>query len=500
MQDRYNLIDEKWIPVEGSIKASMLDVFSNNTNSSLGGTAVQKLAVLRFLIAIAERACPLKNEKDWAKIGSDGLGKACIEYLDKYRDCFFLYGKKPFLQMPQLKGNEEAESSVINYVYLPDVIPVNNNDSIFRIKQKQDKVEDADKAVYVLTLMGYALGGKRVSLKKRPGLSPNYIKGGSAKSGPFLGNYNGYLNSFVIGKSILETVWLNYLTDDDLIDLGKKPLAEQPSPPWEEMPKGEEDEIAESLKTSVWSYWVPISRFILLDDIGIKYVEGLTYPSSVKEGWIDPFMAINRQHKTIYVDTGKKPWRSVTALLETVYQTNSSKESFDCMILRIGITRLIDNADMVPSFGIWSGGLQVRGNSGDQSVKQDDDFVSSSIYFDTSLMKLSAYIKICDFMKTLSEYEISLKKSIDRYYKVFKIDSKGIAGNAAYDYWQKCERYFQELINACQNKKDTSDLIKNIQNELLKIYDNYCAKGTARQLMAWTKNRPVFKEVTSESK
>ena len=99
-ENRYNLLDEAWIPIADMGKAGLLRVFGGRECRALGGTAVQKIAVLKLLIAIAQAAATPQDTQEWAAMGPDGLGERCTAYLKLWRNAFWLYGDKPFLQMP----------------------------------------------------------------------------------------------------------------------------------------------------------------------------------------------------------------------------------------------------------------------------------------------------------------------------------------------------------------------------------------------------------------
>jgi hypothetical protein len=52
MENRFNLIDEPWIPVADVGRVSLADLFTNADYRALGSTPVQKIALLKFLLAI----------------------------------------------------------------------------------------------------------------------------------------------------------------------------------------------------------------------------------------------------------------------------------------------------------------------------------------------------------------------------------------------------------------------------------------------------------------
>ena len=94
-ENRFNLLYEKWIPVEGGRKSSLLEVFSPDHKGLIGGNAIQKISLYKLLFCIAQDAVSLGNREEWEEMEISGFSQMCIDYLNKYRDCFWLYGEKP---------------------------------------------------------------------------------------------------------------------------------------------------------------------------------------------------------------------------------------------------------------------------------------------------------------------------------------------------------------------------------------------------------------------
>ena len=99
-ENRFNLVDEPWVPVVDVGRVSLAQLFSQQDYRALGGNPVQKIALTKLLLAIAQAACTPEDDDDWASIRPEGLSEKCLEYLNKWHDRFYLYGEKPFLQMP----------------------------------------------------------------------------------------------------------------------------------------------------------------------------------------------------------------------------------------------------------------------------------------------------------------------------------------------------------------------------------------------------------------
>lgn len=107
MKNRYNLVDEAWIPVAGEGLVSLKRIFSDPRLKALGGNPVQKIAVTKLLQAIAQAAATPKDESEWQAMGTEGLASKVQRYLSEKRDCFWLYGERPFLQMRAIAGMEK---------------------------------------------------------------------------------------------------------------------------------------------------------------------------------------------------------------------------------------------------------------------------------------------------------------------------------------------------------------------------------------------------------
>jgi len=509
VQNRFNLVDEKWIPIANHGLASLADVFTQPHFTALGGNPVQKIALTKLLLAIAQTAYTPADDEDWRRLGATGMAEKALSYLQAKKDCFWLYGAKPFLQMPKIKsliddrknqGLKKAPKGVKAQEVITDSLPKpigaghipdlpSENNTILNYLQVQQLESDAEKAVFLTTLMNFALGGKRVE-KDLPPFSEECIsKTDSAKAGPSIGNHWGYLHSFICCEKLVQSIWMNLLTEENLKKnaywtkgLGK--------PPWESMPAGEICKTALSLKESYMGCLVGLCRFILLEGTGIYYVEGIQYPSH-KNGWREPSISIAEKANGIellWVDPNKRPWRFLTSLL--TFFSGSTNSGYDCQQLRIGLNRA--KFCGVKKLGLWSGGLKVRANAGDQSAKQDDDYVESEFFVEPAWLGEEWFLRLKAEMDIMDDMSSTVYKRTVIFYKIqkaSKVHLKKQAQQATSLFWQLAERQFQNLINACGNK--TSETMRpEFAKIALKAYDTYCPKDTARQLDAWAASRP----------
>ena len=523
----FNLIDEPWIPVIDKGRISLRQVFSEPDNRALGGNPLQKLALTKLLLAIAQATCTPENDEIHASMESSELARKSIDYLDKWYDRFWLYGEKPFLQMSAIHGlieqrkrkylNAAKKDSVrrtaevnalpksLGMGFYPDM-PSENN-TILTQYQIPKALADSDKALFIVSLMNFALGGKRVEKNLDNQLMLGYAgKTPSAKSAPSLGNYIGYLHSILVGETLADTLLINLLSHERIqanvywkSGLGKAP--------WEEMPTGVACPIATNLKSSYMATLVAMSRFVLLQGDGIYYVEGIQYPSH-KEGWREPSMAVNAQAATPkikWIDPNKRPWRELVSLL--AFMDGGGSQGYECQFIKYGLKNF---GDRFKRIGVWSGGLRVSTNAGDQSVKQDNDFVESLVFLESKIigqlwyqqfkLEMVALNKISDtiFTATVAYYQ-SLVEKMDKK-KAIK-SFKNIADKATSLFWELCERHFQELVDACEPPYETKKTRIVFAQAALKAFDTFCPKESARQIDAWAKSRPnLINYLNSENK
>jgi len=483
-ENRFNLIDEPWIPIVDIGRVSLKELFSNHHYRALGGNPVQKIALTKLLLAIAQAASTPKDDDAWAELGTNGLASNCLKYLDTWQERFWLYGEQPFLQMPGI-----SSASVQSFGAVLAEIATGNT-TVLTQTQIEKRLSDVDKALLIVVLMGFALGGKKtdnsvVLSKGYLGKSNDKGKASTGKPGSSIG-FMGFLHNFLVGQSLVESLWLNVLTTEQLsqIRIYSSGLG---TAPWELMPLGEDCDTAKNLQSSLMGRLIPLSRFCLLTDTGLHYSEGIAH-QGYKESKVDPSVSVDysgKDPKVIWVDPERRPWRFLTALLSFLGQSSST--GFDCYHLRFGLKRA---RDQVNELGIWSGGLRVSSNAGEQYVSGSDDSVESLITLPQSVLGTFWFANLQLEMTDLEQLSKIVYSATLNYFKSQNMESKGQAGLASNLFWQLCERKFQDLVNVCDDTDQAQSLRKNFAGFANQAYDTFCAKDTARQLDAWAKNRP----------
>jgi len=491
-ENKFSLLNEPWIPIVDVGRVSLRQLFSDPSYRGLGGNPVQKIALTKLLLAIAQSAYTPENDDDWVALGPQDLAEKCLQYLDKWQDRFYLYGDKPFLQIPEISKAAEQSLGAV----LPEI--ATGNTTVYNALQLEKELDNADKALLILTLMGFALSGKKTD--NTVVLSEGYTekckpngKGMSGKSGTSLG-FMGFLHSFLQGESILQSLWFNLLTQEDIVAIGLYPQGLGIAP-WEAMPQGEVCSIAQHLQQSLIGRLIPISRFCLLSDNGLHYSEGIAHPN-YKSGVVDPSVAVDftkNPPKLIWVDSERRPWRFLTALLSFM-EANSG--SFKCYHLSLGLLRARQETTKI---GIWSGGLKVSSNAGEQYCSGSDDFVESTIFMESSYLGEPWYQQLKLEMTELDQIAKIIYGSTKSFFADLGIHDAKQAANASNLFWQLSERQFQNLIDACDDSEKTKTLRKTFAKFASKSYDDQCPKDTARQLDAWAKNHPNLRKYLKDT-
>ena len=487
MENKFNLVDEPWIPVVGKGLVSLSDVFSDHSIKALGGNPVQKIALTKLLLAIAQTAYTSKDDDDWKQLSAKGLAKIAYEYLQKKKDLFWLYGDKPFLQMPDIAKAEKQNIGALQYFV------ATGNTTVLTQYQNEKVLSDAEKSLLVVQMMGFSLGGKKTD--NSAVLSHGYNGKKNEKGKPSTGKYGpsigflGFLHSFLQGKSLQETIWLNLITKEDIsnIKIFSEGIGEVP---WEKMPKGEDCPVARKLKNSYIGRLIPLSRFLLLSENEIHYSEGIAH-SGYADGMADLSIAVDfsaKKPKVIWVNPEKRPWRELPALLSFFESGNK----YECKQLDLGITRAM--RFRVQNFGVWAGGLKVSNNAGEQYVSGKDDFVESEMILNTiAISKGFWFPRLKNEMNELDMLSKIAYRSTLSYFKAQNSSSKKTASQASNLFWQLCERHFQDLVNACDAEDkgvEVKELRRVFAGVVNKAYNTYCSKSTARQLDAWSANQP----------
>jgi CRISPR system Cascade subunit CasA len=475
---KFNLIDEQWIPIQGRGLFSLRDIFSEPSLRRVGGNPIQKTAIFKLLCAIAQAAWTPKTEEEWRQSTVEDFCRKCLTYLEKWHEKFWLYGDEPFLQFPEVKDVKVASFAALN------LEKASGNTTVLTQIQLQSELSEADKAVLLVTLMGFATGGKKVDNSKI--LTPGYKgKSKSGKAGSSLG-FKGYLHSYVQTSSVASTLWLNLFSEESLSKLPCYPEGVGTAP-WEKMPAGEDCDVARKLKDSLMGRLVPLCRFCLLSDAGMHYTEGIAH-DGYQAGRFDPTQSVARQKndfKTLWADPDKKPWRSLTSILSFLGIQDASR--FVCSQVEMGMSRA---RDFFESVELWSGGVRVTSNAGEQYLTGSDDFVESQFEFSPQDVGEQFFVNFSASVDQLDHLAKQLYSSVLGYFETMGTEGKTMAERATSKFWEIAGLHAQELIDSCFPGENPESVRNFFRATMRNTYNESCPHFTPRQLQAWAENQP----------
>jgi len=486
-----NLCRDPWIPVAGeSERKSLLQIFTNRTYRRLSGNPVDKIVILRLLLSIVHAANRIPDTAMWRALTVEQMAENSVRYLEQHQEQFDLGGTHPFLQFPQLAamGGKTASLGAM-MVNIAD-----GNKVVLSGWNQYRGISDAEKAVLLLRSACYACGGKKYD--KTLILSSEVEKTPSGPGGTLLG-FLGFLHAFLLGDTLLATLRFNLLTEQDIQSLHAYP-AGMGTPFWEKMPQGENDDRAREYRQSYLGELFPIDKFLLLQGDGMLRTVGIRYPGH-KDGLMDPSLTIfndGKNIKAVWSRTDEHPWRELTSLLAFLRMDGTRQPFF----LSMGLEKM--RMSPPEHISIWTGGMAVKSNSGEQYLSGMNDYVESEFSFDPAYLGTQPYARFARMMQNLELQAKQLYACIKGYYA--KMNSDAGADNAAQAvsrWWELLETRAQKMLNLAFSGAEEDELSQEEAHcfgILCRLYDESCPHETPRQMTAYVESNPAFQNKPSK--
>jgi CRISPR system Cascade subunit CasA len=218
----FNLVDEPWLPVtladnfpdvkncEPLPRVSLREAFEHGDKIvDLHCYPHERIALMRLLICIAQRALNgPEDEDDWKGCGTR-LASEALAYLDKHKDCFNLFGNGPRFLQAHGTG-KPGEMTAFRLALIDKDTPVLFDAHI----QPGATLEMEELAVALVTFQSFAAGGK--SGGSEPSPAGRKTKAGKIKHEPQSGEAalcreGGALHALILGANLSETIHRNLL-------------------------------------------------------------------------------------------------------------------------------------------------------------------------------------------------------------------------------------------------------------------------------------------------
>ena len=497
-ENSYNLIDEQWIPVlmrDGTHRlVSLGDVFADTdgTIADLALNPYERVSVFRLLLCIAQAAMDqdrLHGERSWLA-AKDDVGPAATDYLAKWKNRFFLYGPHAFMQVDCLvPGNKIPVTSLL-------VVHSAHHFGSPLFSREIATIGDVPLAspmlaVALLTYLNYsASGGTPICIWN--GSPTRQVGPASAPC-----RSKSKLFTIVMGESLLQTVWMNLLTTNQLGEL-KIALGH---PCWEfdfdDCRKVESEAVnwlgpvdkasRKIVQPTLLGLLAPLSRFVKLerDKSPCLICEGFGYPpcrdplatyyvKSQKNGAADvSCLQVNKQ---------RMPWRDLSSILELGTQKGGA-------MALTHLATLATKKSFTLSFSIWTGGLYSKKD-------QDSDMFTGEWLFTRPLSmlrkeSLSKYQEAVDWADRQNDYMKSAAITYSEALAMFKVKNDKrefyrLADIAESIYWDILVQPDKQRLVLDVNGDDYFQKWKDAtRNAAEEAYRRACPAMTARQMEAF---------------
>ena len=471
----YNLIDEPWIPVlmksGGNRTVSLGEVFGDNSGdiADLALNPYERVAVFRLLLCIAQAALGsgrLKDETAWLAI-KDDVGPFSMAYLKKWHDRFFLYGSQAFLQPDCIAYAKSEGSSSCDKLILH--LATGNNSTLYDHEAVGGSrcLSDARLALGLLVYQNFSSGGLSGQCIWDGILTRKQIQAAPCRE-------RSMLFSIVLGSSILDTIWLNIVTDDWILNSLK---TEMGKPFWEE---GElKRALTAGNEKTYLGHLVPFSRAIKLTRKSPFCVlgEALSYPQI--PAWREPMASIKLQKgskKNEFTETyvssnpARMPWRELSSIL-SIRETGGRKSAL--------ALRHIDTLNE-KDFTLWTGGLYSE-KAKEVATVEWMAKLSVSLLENSAMHLYEEAVAVADWQRSclyFASAEYAQKMCVEEVFR-FVTPTERI-------YWDLLSMpENQRLVQSVQSPTYKEDWCIAVRRAAEEAYHRICPSATARQMEAY---------------
>lgn len=318
-----NLATDPWIPCirrDGtSGTASLLDCFTCNEIADIAVRPHERVALMRLLLCIGYAAAGIPADYDEWEALKGKLPSAVRNYLDKWHDSFELFHEvKPFLQVAGLR-NDKEDGTLTQCSKLDFALATGNNSTIWDHAALADRAFPPEwLALNLLTYQMFSLGGLIGSV-----LWNGRTTGRTSCDAPC--SPGSMLHTFLRSQSLIDTIHLNMLSEEELSDYKRLGDNWRGRPIWEAFPEGLDDSAKiENATMTFLGRMVPLSRTVrLLPEKSVMLLgDGLPFPSYNNPQRPFPqevtatVVTTGEKNKRVLlgVQLGKSIWRQLAAL------------------------------------------------------------------------------------------------------------------------------------------------------------------------------------------
>lgn len=467
-----NLVTGEWVPVlyqDGEVtNVSLEKLFQDSAYIiELAVQPHQRVALMRFLICIAQAAFNGPEDEDQWRTCRDAVPDACLAYLTDHKEEFDLYGDNPFMQVPTLKATHNTVLDKLDFG-----LSSGNNACLFdHAATPSGRPHDYGWiALMLLTFLNNSPGGKiGVTKWGNKSSQPGREKGpGESEHAPCI--EGSLLHSYVREKNLLATVHVNMLPR---VVIDRLPNITWGRPTWEiDRSNRDNAELQESVTTYLGRL-TPLSRAVLLEKGSNTFTlaNGLTYPK-LPECREVAGTVVERKDRLAYISTSldRHPWRELNSILSLKSNTAGGPLPFQ-HLQRRSTSETLD---------IWTGGLAVdRGkilDTGEWSFNVPADMLGDE-------GALGEYQRGVEHAE---KAEANLLGSVKEYARFMKME-KAPTSKARLHFWSQLDQNYECLLEAANELSISLDVkwTPLLRKTMQSAYQTACPSTTPRQIQAF---------------
>lgn len=442
----------------------LLDVYGKMGKiQSVLGTPMEKIALMRLMVCITQAALNgPSNEKGWRTCKKDISSKS-IKYLKGKKKLFDLYGDRPFLQIRHLSGPFTRDTFSLKFT------AATGNNHMLHDLHARDGVDrelpDNEIASYLVQTQLFAECGRKSAPSGELRWGKKAIQHYN-EAAPL----NGRLVTIVYGDSLLDTIYLNLVTKDEL-NGAKIPFG---VPVWDLDIKSQQDSAAVGATRTYLYNLVPASRAILLNrsDKKMIYCEGIKRPD-IPHGkysmpFIDPWLTLipikeDKERMYLKIISNKYPWRDLCSLLALLNLDKTTGGPWAFRHLR---------AKMNTNITIYTGGIEYS-NANPIIAMEWHLVIPAEIFRETSLTMYA------NLVKSANDSAISINIALKMYKKLMEGNKKSsiydaMLSEALKVYWDSLNRHADILIRNIDNEEAQEEWLKTVHNTAKRCFEQVC--------------------------
>lgn len=489
-----NLTTDAWIPIVwndgGPGIVCLCEAFERGHEiQDLAVRPHERIALMRLLICVTQAALDGPEDHDDWKGCQSRIVPSALEYLNRWRHAFELFGKgQRFSQVANLKKpakeSDEDEGEGNSTSKLDLALATGNNSTLFDNAGGSERAFTSGGVALMLTTFQCFSPGGRIGVTLWNG---NETAGkGSSDHAPCLAG--GMLHALLRGDSLLATLHKNLMT---------KQQAEQffgqdawGRPVWESIPTGLAD--TQAVRNANGTYLgrlVPLTRAVRLEDDcqSLILANGLEY-ESYADGWREPSATIvtrtvKGQPARVVLPASfeKAAWRELHALTVKAVGQNP------------GGPAALQNISDVEAFDLWVGGLVAN-------KAKPVDTIESVFHVPAAMLAETSQMVYEQGVRYAERVEFQVKRAVSVYHKELgdnlerpetRKRRQQIQSNAAAQFWTDIERDLPRLMEVAAAPESLgSGWNKTAWGQCVwraarAAYERACPHETARQIRAY---------------